>query len=444
MGKSSRVLLSVAAVALLSDFSIGVNSTWALNAAPKPPIRDCNRNGVSDELDVKATLRFSTSPEFLFEASGRLTDLASGDINSDGHNDLAVSDPEGIKLSFGEGNGLTSELSPAIVTISGPYKQLATGLLNPDNYTDLAWTNSAGQPSQGSIAGLINSGPGLALQSFSSSTGVAPTRTHFSDLNMDGHTDIVNFNVFNLSVLLADPSQGDGNFLPKVNYSAGGSGFYSDGAVADLNNDGYPDLVRSGEQHPNAVDILYNDGLGAFPTRVNLSSGTATYTLGVTSDDYNSDGWNDIAFVTNFPFRLYIALNNKSGGFNLSSLDPGDSVSFGELRSADLDGDHDTDLVMSGFGSTGLCPCKNGLIIFANNGSGGFAPQKYDEVLMTEEITLGDYTEDGLPDVATSNLGNGRVYLVRNTSVRPHSLDLNRNTVPDECEASLGAGTPQS
>lgn len=127
-----------------------------------------------------------------------------------------------------------------------------------------------------------------------------------ADLDNDGDLDIIAFNAEDpyignqyrvmggLDVYYFD----DGKFtMTEVYpYSEGGSGFFHGGAVGDINNDGWVDIVTAG----NGPKIFYNNGDGTInPNYVEVTKHTDTnydvadiYSLEIF--DINQDGLNDL------------------------------------------------------------------------------------------------------------------------------------------------------
>ena len=92
-----------------------------------------------------------------------------------------------------------------------------------------------------------------------------------------------------MSILLGNP---DGTFQPFTNYDAGGQN-PSTLTVADLNGDGFQDLVTANKHFANnSISVLTGTGTGAFgPARV-FTAGQGPN--GVAVADFNSDGLPDV------------------------------------------------------------------------------------------------------------------------------------------------------
>ena len=116
--------------------------------------------------------------------------------------------------------------------------------------------------------------------------------------------------------------------------------------------------------------------------------------------DYNGDSNLDVAVATGnaATAQVTILLGNGAGGLSLSPTPalPLVSGTLTTVRAADLDGDGDQDLVATSSGG--------GLRAFYGDGSGGFAaPLTLTVPANPISVVLGDFNEDGAPDVAVGH-----------------------------------------
>ena len=64
--------------------------------------------------------------------------------------------------------------------------------------------------------------------------------------------------------------------------------------IADINNDGFPDIYVSNDFHENDY-LYYNQGDGTFKEDISASMGhTSTFSMGNDIGDINNDGWHDV------------------------------------------------------------------------------------------------------------------------------------------------------
>src|SRR5258708_448766 len=100
-------------------------------------------------------------------------------------------------------------------------------------------------------------------------------------------------------------------FLPAVTYGSGGS-YPVSVAVADVNDDGKPDLLVANSQS-STVSVLLGNGDGTFQTAVSYSPGGSDPTS-LVAGDVNGDGKLDLV-VTNASNTVGVLLGHGDGTF---------------------------------------------------------------------------------------------------------------------------------
>ena len=184
----------------------------------------------------------------------------------------------------------------------------------------------------------------------------------------------------------------------------------SSGAVrfADLNNDGHLDIICSGyaDDGGGVLYIYKNNGNGTFQ-EVDLKNQnfTGVYEGDLAVADINNDGWLDI-ISTGTPNsgnkRADIYLNDGATApftFTSSTVDSGNGlygVSASHIEAADLNGDGLTDLIL--YGWTNVDNKGWGGYVFTQNNDQTFALAE----TFTGQMNAGGYT---IGDI----MGNGRV-----------------------------------
>ncbi len=266
---------------------------------------------------------------------------AAADYDNDGHVDLAVSFLHSVSLFHNEGNGKFIEVSASAGVKAAFSGATALTWVDYDHDGDvdlfvagdnLLWRNNG----NGTFANVsretgIGSAPSFAAAA--------------TDFNNDRAVDIV---LSGTSTVWANPREG------RWNPSTGGAlpNFRtSQVAVADLNKDGWMDLVFTGPAE--APLSLWRNTNGSFQrdTGVNVPwrSGQAVAIL-----DYDNDSWLDVIAAgqnaTGQP-DLRLLRNEGSAGFRdvtaQVGLDKAPLQSAFMLAPADFDDDGDTDIAVT-------------------------------------------------------------------------------------------------
>ena len=357
-------------------------------------------------------------PAMNYDTGGRFaSSVAIADLNGDGNPDLVVTNvygkpggsPSVIGVLMGNGNGT---FQPVAIYISGGgfARSVAVADVNADGKLDLVIANETGGVScpNGAVDVLEGNGDGTfrAAVEFCSG-GSTPLSVAVRDVNGDGKPDIVvaNAGSDNLGVLIG---KGDGTFQPAVSYGTLWPGPVQV-AIADVNGDHKPDLVAADlNTIPSFVSVLLGNGDGTFQAAVTYPSG-ANYAAGIAVADVNGDGFPDLLVANERACAncqngsLDVLLGNGDGTFQ-----PAVGYSSGgngamAIAVADVNGDGKPDLVAANYESNNLgVLIGNGdgtfqaALIYASGGSGPIA------------IAVADVNRDAKPDLVAANwYGNG-------------------------------------
>jgi hypothetical protein len=190
--------------------------------------------------------------------------------------------------------------------------------------------------------------------------------------------------------------QGDGTFKAPKTYKEGEYPDFS--ATADLNGDHHPDLVVA--ENLGSVTVLINDGHGGFKKQRTYAA--ASGANGIAIADFRHNGILDLA-VSASPNTVAVLLGNGDGTFGTAtrySTQVGNGTA-NAVVAADFNRDGKLDLAVE---------CDNGpSALLYGNGDGTFQPAV---PIKTREnggfsLTIGDFNEDGFPDLAMDALGSG-------------------------------------
>jgi photosystem II stability/assembly factor-like uncharacterized protein len=173
--------------------------------------------------------------------------------------------------------------------------------------------------------------------------------------------------------------------------------------VADVNLDGYPDIILGHnlniETRWGGISILLNDGKGNFTLRdsINLSTGQPA----VRAKNIDSDPHPEIFALTcdSANTNEYIAViwNGNPDSISLFPLNRTDAISG--LQVDDLNGDGKVDVIV--WSSSGMF-----WAILYNNGNRSFSlPKYFDLPYAPISLAIGDLDGDGRDDIAISESG---------------------------------------
>ena len=250
--------------------------------------------------------------------------VAVGDLNGDGKLDLAVATtgsgcgsgcPKGlVGVLLGKGDGTFKKAKTYSTGGFDAIGWVAIADVNGDKKPDLLVANYCATecsypPAEGSVGVLLGKGNGTfqAVKTYPSG-GDGTASIAVADLNNDGKPDLLVANCGpeacgpgspggNVGVLIGN---GNGTFKPAVNYPAANSPFNV--VAADVNGDGKLDIVVSNWGTPNggtndgAVTVLQGKGNGTFRPAQTFPSGGAE-APSVAVADVNKDGRPDIVLA---------------------------------------------------------------------------------------------------------------------------------------------------
>lgn len=301
---------------------------------------------VSSNPDLIPTLSVNSSDERFvvgphYSAGVRSQGTETGDFNGDAILDVAVLNKTDGNVSVFYGNGDGTLQQTASWDVNGDPWSLLVVDVNEDGLDDIVVTNSE----SGGVAIRTSSGNSFSeaktystgcRAGFADCAGAAPLQS--GDFDNDGNLDLV---VGNLLYHVISVLRGDGkgefsapivsdvdptNGLPKSE-RIGPVGL----TVADFNLDGNLDVGVSLQGYadidrniPGDLRIMLGDGMG----KLTLSQQFEVdgYCDGIVSDDFNEDGFIDLAVASRVTGAVTVFFGNVHGEFSslttLKALDP--------------------------------------------------------------------------------------------------------------------------
>ncbi|MBK8870463.1 MAG: VCBS repeat-containing protein, partial [Elusimicrobia bacterium] len=252
----------------------------------------------------------------------------------------------------------------------------------------------------------------------------------WGDFDMDGDIDVLGagYKVSGTRELLVYKNNGNGSFdAGPIYVCAAGGGVFSGGvAWGDFDKDGDLDIVASGKDSANDLQLraYSNNGNGTFDQgEKDLDGrGGGLITGGVAPGDFDNDGDLDVlangGSYNSDSDELRVYKNNGNGVFDDNQIDvdgPDGGNSNGDVAWGDFDKDGDLDILTTGsFSSTYR------LSVYKNNGNASFDPAQIEvdtsgQGLTSGGVEWGDFDNDADLDVlAVGNVGSYpelRVYL---------------------------------
>jgi hypothetical protein len=338
-----------------------------------------------------------------------LEPLTAQDFDGDGHVDIAEIGGGQISFLYGRGDGTFEPLVP-VPTPNRRFTQVLGADMDGDHKLDVLLADTDGN----TVDLYRNLGERQFGEPLALPVGAQPFGVVAVDLNEDGALDLaVSNNLqggpggFNICVLL---NRGHGTFGDAVFYPAGS--YPSRVAAADFDHDGHQDLAV-GAYTDGTVCLYWGDGTGALSGPVAFSTG-GSYPAQVVPGDFNGDGRLDIAAANTFSHTIGILLGDGARGFSAPGVYPGRTYPH-IMQAADLDGDGDLDLAMPNNGT-------DYFTVQENQGAGLFSQ---DPVSFTtggsnvRSVAIGDFNEDGRPDVAAGAENTATVSVHLNTTLFP-------------------------
>src|SRR5690554_556635 len=361
------------------------------------------------------------------------------DVDNDGDLDLFIvglayigfANTEDVVLYRNDGNGnYTEDTGNSFEGVR--LADVAVADVNGNGYMDLliSGRNSSGN----AITNLyLNDGTGqYTLDNSVSFDGVEYGTVDFADFNGDGAPDV-----------LITGDNGNINGITKIYFNDGSGSFteqtgtpligvdYSDVIILDVNGDNHLDIIISGDKgNPDYSTNLYiNNGVGQFTLQ---NSGLLAINRGaLASADVDGDGDLDVVVsgrTTGSTKESKLFLNDGTGIFTeLTSLAL-TGVEFASAGFSDINGDTYPDLIVSGLVSNNNRSSE----MFINDGNGNFTlyPLNSIEPISKGSISFGDVDGDSDDDLLITGISTGimgdkritRLYKLCNLELNQPSL----------------------
>ncbi|MEM7104146.1 MAG: FG-GAP-like repeat-containing protein [Bacteroidota bacterium] len=331
------------------------------------------------------------------------------DFDMDGWDDLTLSSEEGDSIVFYRNiGGMFERVYFEDVDHTGHAKQILWCDYDNDSDKDLLVTGKDWDNVLYINNGSFEFDPYILPAPDTFATGPTYGAT-FGDVDLDGDLDLF---ICNRTITEPIPNQlflnnGDGTFtdVTPQSFFSGIHQFTFAAAFLDYNNDMLPDLYTA-EDKQSFNQIYQNVGNGyLIDNCLNCGAEIVINAMNVGPGDYDNDGDLDI-YITNTPAGNALLRNNGNGTF--TELGGPAGVGYYQIGwcGTFLDYDYDKDLDLYVSGSSVTVTMKS--VMYENQGNGQFV-EPNDVGLLGDSTrsfshAVGDYNNDGFPDIAVSNI----------------------------------------
>ena len=376
-------------------------------------------------------------------ASGKVQLVNRFDLNNDGYIDLvfANSHPQAEKLdqAIYWGNGKDFDASRMTLVPNEGAQWTIAADVNKDGKTDAITASYANGTWSKMDSSVYLGDPAEAKRCIAEAKGgdtkewtnypfvkkiALPTeaaqQAAVADLNKDGWPDIVfalsaGFWEYRGGNALASPSRifwGSKDGFSKEKFTDIEAAGASDVAIADLNNDSWPDIVLANREMKGKGEtdsFIYFGGADGFSSKRRAALPTKQVNA-VALADVNGDKAIDILFANGLGTASYIYLNDGSGKFDASRRIELPTSDARDIAAADVNGDGAVDVFV-----TNNQVANNRLTssyLYFNDGNGKFPTEKRQEfeTIGAWGCSIGDLNKDGRPEIVVSNFQDQTSY----------------------------------
>lgn len=325
---------------------------------------------------------------------------AFADVDGDNDLDLLITGSDITNMFLNDGTGTFSG-SPRTPFLKASESSVAFADIDGDNDQDLIITGSGKFILDRNTTLYINDGNADFSKVLNTPFwDLNESSVAFADIDGDNDQDLLmtgNAGGTHTSMFKNDGS-GEFSYVHQTPFY---SVYHSSVAFADVDGDNDQDLVITGMKSAGTyIAKLYtNDGSGKY----GLVPGTPFVGVkrsSIAFADIDGDNDQDLLITGEKPYtheqtKLYT--NDGSGTFSEVTNTPFDSVSFSSIAFADIDGDNDQDLLITGHQGFSTYITK----LYSNDGSGTFSevPNTPFEEVQDGSVAFADVDADGDLDV---------------------------------------------
>lgn len=312
------------------------------------------------------------------------------DVDGDGHDDIVATNVRSYDVSVLFGNGRGQVVRTRSFVTDAQARALTLGDLDGDGALDII---VGVEPETSQVAALLGRGDGSFHAVEDLPAGVQPETVAVADIDNDSYPDVLTTSIAGeVLVYRVDPT---GGFRPARRVAVGGRPF---GVVAaDLNRDLLPDIAVTDRE--GMIAVALGVGGGAFgPVRRFATAPEPTY---IVAGDFNGDRRPDLAAIASgTPGTVSVLLQSASGSFGPARNTTVENSPAG-IAAADFNADGFTDLVVANQASQTV-------MVLRSLGNGSFATSQTlppSAVGQAFGVAVADFNADGRADFAVSDFG---------------------------------------
>jgi gliding motility-associated-like protein len=370
----------------------------------------------------------------VFASPDRIFDLCTCDLDGDGKTDIIGSKDATINLSLLR-NTSTVHGDSSVINFTGgsialPFQtfSLTCGDLNGDGKPEIV--ASRGGANSNTVFILVNTSTVGSITfdpviiQLELPAGDQARELAIRDLNKDGRPEIVvtnsaNNNLYIFENKLSSATIVAGEFTRVAKAVTGATGTLAL-EVQDFNNDGWPDIAAIQNNNGKNIYIIRNPANGTvdftpIPVAA-ISVGSSNNINDIASADFNKDGKLDFVLADRGANRVFVLLNQTTSTFLFTAASGTFSTDVAHgVDVADMNGDGFPDFVIASreFGGSPQ------LDIYINNAETATSFVKHTYAAQFDQwfVKVGDYDGDSKPDIAmtvTDNNTNFGIHVLRN------------------------------
>jgi hypothetical protein len=283
-----------------------------------------------------------------------LQDVAVGDITKDGRPDAVVLDYGGtLSLMYNARGGLSRSLQ---YTVDDKAVAVKLGDVDNDGYLDAVTASLGRSASFNTDLGMVNVLLNTKRNTFATATPYptssfgSPYDVDLGDVNGDGYLDIVT--AFREGTMGVSFNKKDGTFAPFTLYATGSSTHPENVVLRDVNKDGALDILAT-DRTRDVVEVLLNKTDGTFLAARSYPMGSGSRPEGFAAADMDGDGYADIVTANFGTNTLGISRNNRDGTFApVVLLSTGSGSQPTDVALSDVNKDGKLDIVVTNYNST--------------------------------------------------------------------------------------------